>query len=98
MQHTFEAQLTGNRLDVYTLSPKALLLLPEGNQLGRTHCWVDLHLVEHIQPQGHKRPKHITFQAEIKSYLKRGTIQSNTLTNLTNIKIVKKKKCNKTSN
>ena len=89
----FTAKLTGNRRDVETLSPKALLILVDpSNKLGRDHCWIDLSYVESIQPQGHHKPKPIQFNADIVEYKRKGTEVSYTLTNLSNIKIVRRTK------
>ena len=71
----FTAKLTGNRRDVETLSPKALLTnIKPSEGLFREHCWVDLEAVEAIQPLGHHKPKDIKFTAEIIGYHKRGEI------------------------
>jgi hypothetical protein len=89
----FTAKLTGNRRDTETLSPKALLILIDpSNELGRDHCWIDLYFVESIQPKGHHKPKLIQFQAELKEYKRRGTEVDYTLTNLSNIKILRRTK------
>ena len=85
----YQAKLTGNRRDIHTMSPKALLIMINpANDLYRSHCWVDLSLVEHIQPEGHKPPILIKFTADKKAYLKRGTEQQYTLTNFTNIQML----------
>ena len=85
----YKARLTGNRRDVETTSPKALITNIEPNSgLNRDHCWIDLSLVESIQPLGHQKPIWIEFEADVKKYIKRGTETSSTLTNITNIKIL----------
>ena len=85
------AKLTGNRRDTETLSPKALLIFIRPHEkLERTHCWVDLAMVEHIQPAGHQKPKLISFYADIKEYKRRGSEVSHTLTNITDITLLRK--------
>ena len=87
----FTGKLTGNRRDTNTLSPKALIVfIQPHDQLNRNHCWVDLHLVEHFQPQGHEKPLYIRFNADLKEYQRRGTEASHTLTNITDIEILRK--------
>ena len=85
MQYT--AKLTGNKRDINTTSPKALLIsINPDSDLTRDHCWVtitpELGL---IQPKGHQKPIVIQFNAELKKYVKRGTQQATTLHKLTNI-------------
>jgi len=87
----FTAKLTGNRREVETLSPKALLIMINpNNELERDHCWVDLHLVESVQPKGHQKPKLIRFDADLKEYKRRGIHLSHTLTNIRDIEVLRK--------
>jgi len=87
MKSKYYAKLTGNRRDVETSSPKALIVfINPSDQLDRNHCWVELDMVEHMQPSGHKPPIAVEFFAELKMYKKRGTITSYTLTNITDMK------------
>ena len=88
---TFTAKLTGNRRDISTGSPKALLTHIEPNeQLPRDHCWVDItETIADIQPAGHKKPIKVSFEADTKPYLKQGTIEAITLHNIRNIKRIK---------
>jgi len=82
------AKLTGNRRDVATGSPKALLTHIEG--FDREHCWVIINdeLNKH-QPAGHKRPIKIQFEATLKEYPKRGKEIGITLSSIRNIKRIK---------
>jgi len=82
------ADLTGNRRDVATGAPKALLTNIEG--FNREHCWVIINeeLNKH-QPAGHKRPIKIQFEAKLKKYPKRGNEVGITLSSITNIKRIK---------
>lgn len=83
----YKCKLTGNRRDVGTTSPKALITNIEPNsELDRDHCWIDLVFVESIQPKG--KPIWIEFDADVKQYKKRGLEDSYTLTNITNIVIL----------
>lgn len=85
----FTALLTGNRRDTNTGSPKALLNSIIG--LERDHCWVDLTPeIEVLQPRGHHKAIKVSFDAEIKDYLKQGSIQQQTLCSITNLKRKKK--------
>lgn len=85
----YKCKLTGNRRDVETTSPKALITNIEPNdELDRDHCWIELSLVKSIQPRGDKKPIWIEFDADIKQYKKRGLEDSYTLTNITNIVIL----------
>jgi hypothetical protein len=86
----YTASLTGNRRETSTLTPKALIInIDPTTELNRDHCWVGLtEEIERLQPAGHKPPIRITFEADLKPYLKQGTMESMTLTNLTNIKKV----------
>ena len=85
----YKARLTGNRRDVETTSPKALITNIEPNDdLDRDHCWIDLVFVESIIPKGHQKGIWIEFDADIKQYKKRGLEDSYTLTNITNIVIL----------
>ena len=85
----YKCKLTGNKRGIGTISPKALITNIEPNgELDRDHCWIDLSLVESIQPRGDKKPIWIEFDADIKQYKKRGLEDSYTLTNITNITIL----------
>ena len=85
----YKARLNGNRRDVETTSPKALITNIEPNdELDRDHCWIELSLVKSIQPRGDQKGIWIEFDADIKQYKKRGLEDSYTLTNITNIKIL----------
>ena len=85
----YKCKLTGNRRDVETTSPKALITNIEPNdELDRDHCWIDLVFVKSIQPRGDQKPIWIEFDADIKQYKKRGLEDSYTLTNITNIVIL----------
>lgn len=85
----FTAKLTGNRRDVETGSPKALIVfIQPPESLNRNHCWVDLELVEYFQPKGHCVPIHIRFNADLKPYKQRGKYLSHTLTNITDIEVL----------
>ena len=85
----YKCKLTGNRRDVETTSPKALITNIEPNdELDRDHCWIELSLVKSIQPRGDQKPIWIEFDADIKQYKKRGLEDSYTLTNITNIVIL----------
>ena len=85
----YTAKLTGNRRMTETTAPKALLIMIDpNNNLDRSHCWVDLALVKHIQPPGHKRPIRISFTATKQKYLKRGADWQYTLTKFNNIKVL----------
>ena len=85
----YKARLCGNKRGIGTISPKALITNIEPNsELDRDHCWIDLSLVESIQPRGDKKPIWIEFDADIKQYKKRGLEDSYTLTNITNITIL----------
>ena len=81
-------KLTGNRRDIYTASPKALLIDLDESIIGRKHCWVDLHLVESIQPRGHQKPRTISFECKLKPYLKQGKITQYTLKSIKNIQLI----------
>ncbi len=85
----YKCKLTGNRRDVETTSPKALITNIEPNdELDRDHCWIELSLVKSIQPRGDQKPIWIEFDADIKQYKKRGLEDSYTLTNIKNIVIL----------
>lgn len=85
----FTAKLTGNKRETETTSPKALIVFIQPHELlDRTHCWVDLELVEHFQPKGHEKPIQIRFNAELKEYKQRGKHISHTLTNITDIEVL----------
>ena len=85
----YKCKLTGNRRDVETTSPKALITNIEPNdELDRDHCWIELSLVKSIQPRGDQKPIWIEFDADVKQYKKRGLEDSYTLTNITNIVIL----------
>ena len=85
----YKARLCGNKRDIGTTSPKALITNIEPNsELDRDHCWIDLSLVKSIQPRGDQKPIWIEFDADIKQYKKRGLEDSCTLTNITNIVIL----------
>jgi len=84
----YTAKLTGNRRDIQTGSPKALLINinPDNDGLFRDHCWVELTPeIEAMQPEGHKKPLLIGFEAKVKKYIKRGTEVAYTLHNITDI-------------
>jgi hypothetical protein len=72
------AKLTGNRRDVNTASPKALLIDIEG--FDRDHCWVEITPeLDKIQPLGHQRPVKVAIWAKQKKYVKQGKEQRQTL-------------------
>lgn len=87
----FIGKLTGNKRDVATGSPKALIThIQPNDNLDRDHCWVELTgTIKAIQPKGHQRPRLVEFEADLKEYLKQGTIKQYTLTNIRNIKRIK---------
>lgn len=86
----FTGKLTGNRRDVEA-APKALIIgIDPDTGLERTHCWVLItEYIANIQPRGHQKPIGVEFEAELKPYLKQGTIQQYTLTKIKNIRRIK---------
>jgi hypothetical protein len=83
---TFQAKLSGIKRHPDTPGELSLIILPENNPLGRTHCWVKADYVKHLRPPSHKKPINVTFTAKIKPYLKRGTIPDLTLCHIKNLK------------
>jgi len=76
------ALLTGNRRDVNTSCPKALLtrIITKNGRLFRDHCWVKLTSeIANIQPRGHQKPIKVYILAKQTQYIKRGIEQSTTL-------------------
>lgn len=75
------AKLTGNRRDVNTNSPKALLTHIQGlTEEFRDHCWVKITKdIEKLQPLGHQKPVSVKIEAKIKKYVKRGKEVQETL-------------------
>ena len=76
MYKEYIAYLTGNRREITTSSPKALLINIEKF---RDHCWVPLKMVENLRIKGHQKPVKVLIIAKEVPYLRRGTEQATTL-------------------
>ena len=87
------ALLTGNRRDIDTTNPKALFTNIEIDGYDRDHSWVVLNdEIEKIQPKGHHKPILVEFDCNLGEYFKRASNKQVAITNVTNIKRVKKGK------
>ena len=79
MKVEFTAMLTGNRRDVATGSPKALLKDIEG--FDRDHCWVEINeAIEAVRPLSHQKPIKVKVIGKVKKYKRRGMEDSITCT------------------
>lgn len=88
----YTAKLTGNRRIKGISTPLILLIdINPDSQLARDHCWVELTPeLDAIRPAGHQKPKLVSFNADLKPYIKRAESQQYTLTNIYNITRIKK--------
>ena len=83
----YTARLTGNRRDISTAYPKALLIgIDPDSELGRDHCWVQItDELAAIQPRGDHKPIKVIIEANIVPYTKQGKSAETTLS-IINIK------------
>jgi len=92
----YVAKLTGNRREIYTMTPKVLLL--DAKEIGSTnilrdHCWVKItKQLEDFIPRGNRnQPIYIQFTAKKKPYMRGGIEEALTLTAVKSIKVLTKK-------
>jgi len=86
-----EGMLTGNRRNINTSSPKALLILPDDKTIGRTHCWIPINdVVDKMQPRGHNKAIKVGIEGKLVMYQKAITKEVNiTVTRVSSIKRIK---------